>query len=93
MLFRSPVSPELLRDVEDVVIESRYKGSHAQAFLDGHLISDHYFGEHLVWEVALRDWLHRSGKIRLRFAGGSQAHVRVRPVVNRIAQVAWSPAR
>lgn len=88
-VWQAAVSPEILSGLADLIIEARYRGAHARAFLDNHLISDHYFGEHLVWEVALRDWLNRPGTLRLEFAGGTDAHVRLRPVLQTTLDIHW----
>ena len=64
-MLETVVTPDMLRDAADLVLEAAYDGEYGQAFLDGRLISDHYYGKFLVWEIGLAAWSRRSGAERL----------------------------
>ena len=72
-----------------MVLEARYQGACGRAYLGGRLISDHYFGRFLHWEMGLRDWLAKGGTLRLEFDDCSEAHVAIVPVVERDLTIRW----
>ena len=47
---------------------------------DGRLISDHYYGKFLVWEIGLAAWSRRSGaeRLTLRIPGGRNCEIKIR---------------
>jgi len=89
LVWEADVTPALLEGVRDVVIEARYQGACGRAYLGDRLISDHYFGRFLVWEVGLRDWLSAPGVLRLAFDDCSEADVTIVPVVERELTIRW----
>lgn len=89
LVWEAGVTPELLRDARDVVVEARYQGACARAMLNERLISDHYFGRFLHWEIGLRDRLLEPGILRLEFDQCSEASVQVVPVLEREFEVQW----
>lgn len=91
LIWEADVTPALLDGTRDVVIEARYKGTCGRAYLGDHLISDHYFGRFLFWEIGLRDWLTQQGVLSLEFDECSEADVKVVPVVERDLKVQWKP--
>jgi hypothetical protein len=92
LVWEAQVSPDLLKDVSDVILRSHYRGACARAWLNGILISDHYFGRFLVWEIGLRDWLTAPGNLRLEFEDTQDAKLEVVPVMETEWQVTWVPA-
>jgi len=90
LVWEADVAPEMLEGVRDVVLRTHYKGACARAYLDGRLISDHYFGRHLVWEAGLRDWLSEPAKLRLEFEDACEVDLEVVPVVDFDLQISWS---
>ena len=74
------ITPDMLRDAADLVLDVSYDGEYGQAFLDGKLISDHYYGRHLVWEIGLAAWSRRAGaeRLALRIPGGRNCEIRTR---------------
>ncbi len=89
LVWEADVDPVLLDGTCDVVLRADYSGACARAWLDGRLISDHYFGRFLVWETGLRDWLTASGKLRLEFEDTIEATVQVVPIVEHELQLAF----
>jgi hypothetical protein len=71
------------------VIEACYQGACGRAFLGGRLISDHYFGRFLHWEIGLRDWLDKPGILRLEFDDCAEATATIIPVVERELAIEW----
>ena len=70
----------MLRNVADLVLDVTYDGEYGQAFLDGRLISDHYYGRYLVWEIGLAAWSRRTGaeRLALRIPGGRNCEIKTR---------------
>ncbi len=67
VILSAAVTPELLETLEDLVIHARYDGAGAQAWLNGKLIGDHYYGRFLEWEIGLARWLTEAGELELHF--------------------------
>ncbi|WP_288514282.1 beta-galactosidase [uncultured Victivallis sp.] len=80
LVLETVVTPDMLRDAADLVLEAVYDGEYGQAFLDGRLISDHYYGKFLVWEIGLAAWSRRSGaeRLTLRIPGGRNCEIKIR---------------
>ena len=80
LLLETVVTPDMLRDAVDLVLDVTYDGEYGQAFLDGKLISDHYYGRHLVWEIGLAAWSNRSSaeRLTLRIPGGRNSEIKTR---------------
>ena len=89
LTWEADVTPALLADTRDVVVHAQYQGACARAYLGDTLISDHYVGRFLLWEIGLRDWLHAPGKLRLEFDDTLEATVEVRSVVEHELHIEW----
>jgi len=89
LVWQADVAPELLDGVRDLVLRLYYKGQCGRALLDGRLISDHYFGRFLFWEVGLRDWLSAPGKLRLEFEGTDEVRLDVVSILDFDMEIAW----
>ncbi|MCC6581043.1 MAG: beta-galactosidase [Phycisphaeraceae bacterium] len=87
--WEADVDPELLAGTHDVVLRINYQGACARAYLNEKLISDHYFGRFLVWEVGLRDWLKSPGKLLLAFEDTLDAQLQIAPVIEWNWNINW----
>lgn len=83
LIWETDVSPHLLEGVRDLILVARYQGACGRAFLGERLISDHYFGSFLSWEIGLRNWLDQQETLRLEFEDCSEAEVTSTPVIEK----------
>ncbi|MDD5707720.1 MAG: beta-galactosidase [Kiritimatiellae bacterium] len=90
LVWEAQVTPVLLEGVADVILRSNYRGACARAWLDKVLISDHYFGRFLMWEVGLRAWLKAPATLRLEFEGTQEADVAVVTAIESEWQIDWA---
>ncbi|MBI4028478.1 MAG: beta-galactosidase [Verrucomicrobia bacterium] len=89
-IWEADVTPELLAETRDVVLRAHYQGACARAYLSGKLISDHYFGRFLMWEIGLRDWLTCRGRLRLEFEDTLEAALQIIPIVEKPLKIEWT---
>ncbi|MCD6218765.1 beta-galactosidase [Candidatus Calescamantes bacterium] len=76
-------------DLKDLVFITNYDGDNAQAFLDGALISDHYFGKFTPWEFGVRNYIKRNKRIDIVMLmnNAKEAKVFVHPIINFTMQI------
>jgi hypothetical protein len=89
-IWEADVAPGLLDGLRDLLLTANYQGACARAYLNGNLISDHYFGRFLVWELGLRDWLQAEGTLRLEFEDTIDVDLKVVPSVETEVQIEWT---
>mgnify|MGYP007030158871 CR=1 FL=1 len=87
--MEADVDPAMLRECKDFVIECRFDGGFARAFLGDRLISDHPFGRFLPWEITLRDWLDRPSLLRIACDDCRTAEIRLKPVIEMRLDISW----
>jgi len=88
-IWECDVSPEMLSGMQDLILKVNYQGACARAYLDDRLISDHYFGRFLYWEIGLRDWLSGSQKLRLEFEDTTEVNLELIPVMDFSMEISW----
>ncbi|WP_176013983.1 beta-galactosidase [Victivallis sp. Marseille-Q1083] len=64
-IIEGEVAPEDLNHLTELTVCCDYDGAGGQAYLDDELIGDHYFGRFLTWEIGLKHWVKRPGKLRI----------------------------
>ncbi len=52
-------------------------------------ISNHGFGRFLFWEIGLRDWLSKPGRLQIRFENCREAELQLRPIMQFDAAIHW----
>ncbi|MBI4025229.1 MAG: beta-galactosidase [Verrucomicrobia bacterium] len=88
--WETRISPAFLDGARDVALRLQYQGACARAYLDGRLISDHYFGRFLTWEIGLRDWVRADGALRLEFEDTREVDLKIVPIIESDWQIAWN---
>lgn len=89
VIWEADLSTSLLEGTADVVLRSNYKGACARAYLDGKLVSDHYFGRFLFWEISLVQCLKESSMIRLEFEDTLDIELEICPVLEWAPNIEW----
>jgi len=65
LVLTAEFKPEMLADVEEVIVTAEHDGTFAQAYLNDVLVSDHAYGKFLPWEISLRDLPQVPGTLKL----------------------------
>jgi len=90
LIWEADVASDFLHGTRDVVLVTKYQGACARAYLGNRLISDHYFGSFLQWEIGLRDSLAGLEVLRLEFDECAEVTVELAPVVERVLTIQWN---
>ena len=88
-VWEADIGPTLLEGLEELIIRADYDGDCAQAYLDGRLIGDHYYGRFQPWELGLKDHLFSPGRLRLEFERARRVDLRLMPVVQAWLDLSW----
>ncbi|HEY3417243.1 MAG TPA: hypothetical protein VGM23_10200, partial [Armatimonadota bacterium] len=88
-IWEAPVSPALLDGLAELVLHAEYDGECARAYLNGTLISDHYWGRFQYWELGLKNWLTGPATLRLEFEQTRHVDLRPRPIVETWLEIDW----
>lgn len=73
----------------DLLLRCHYDGRNARAYLNGHLISDHYYGKFQTWEFGLNHVLHRGRHLSLMFEDTHTVDIQVCPLVETTLDIHW----
>jgi len=88
-IWEAEIKPELLTDLNDLVLYAEYEGTSAKATFNDRLISDHAFGPYLFWEIGLGHCIGEGGLLRIEFENCRKADVLIRPIIEFEAEVSW----
>lgn len=88
-VWQADLSPELLDGLHDLVLNINYDGENARAYLNDNLISDHYYGRFLAWEVGLKNVLKEPGSLRLEFEHTRSVDMKTVPIVETWIDIVW----
>lgn len=77
MILEADIQKDILDGVEDLIVKINFNGDCGKAYFDDVLVSDHYLGKFMAWEISFVDWLKNDCKLTIELTNCSNFEYKV----------------